>query len=183
MYIKLRGVWISVIAIAFAAVFAGSSPVHASPETFVKSLSLQILSAAKTRNSARFRSLLRRHADIRGIADFALGRYRSKIPAAQRQQYYRLAEDDMVEFFQQYSGSLKGSNVTVGRVSRSGKLIMVETSLNDGTAVSWRLSRSRGYKVRDVQVLGVWLAHLMRTTYTGELRRGGYRQLFAHLKS
>lgn len=182
MHVNARTYCIAFIAAAILSVSAGLSPVRASPETFVKALSKQILAAAKTKNSARFRRLLRRHTDIKGMANFALGRYRSKIPAARRKQFYRLAEDDMVDFFSQYSGSLKGSSVTITRVSKSGKLIFVETRLANGSTVSWRLSRNRGYKVRDVQVLGIWLAHLMRTTYTGELRRGGYRRLFAYLQ-
>jgi len=182
MHFNVSAVWIAVVASAIVVFSADLSPVRASPERFVKSLSHQILVAAKTKNTARFRSLLRRHADIRGIANFALGRYRNKIPKSQRNRYYRLAENDMVNFFARYSGNLKGSAVTVGRVSKSGRLILVETRLNDGSAVSWRLSKNRRYKVRDVQVLGVWLAHLMRTTYTGVLRRDGYQQLFAVLQ-
>lgn len=182
MRFNVRSFCIALAATLLLTATAGLSPAEASPETFVKALSKQILAAAKTKNSARFRSLLRRHTDIKGIANFALGRYRSKIPAGQRKQYYRLAENDMVNFFSEYSNGLKGSSITITRVSKSGKLILVETKLGNGSVVSWRLSRKRGYKVRDVQVLGIWLAHLMRTSYTGELRRGGYRRLFAYLR-
>jgi len=159
------------------------SPARASPEAFVTSLSAQILAAAKTRNTAQFHALLRRYADIRGIADFALGRWRSKLPASQRSTYYQLAEQDMVKFFGEYSGSLRGSTVTVLRVTRTGGLIHVETTINGGGGrVSWRLIQAGGYRVRDVQVAGIWLGHLMRSEYGNILRRDGYQKLFAYLR-
>ena len=174
---------VAIVGAAFIAVFSGITSAQASPEAFVKKISRQVLAAAKTNNTSRFRSLLRQHADIRGIATFALGRYRSKIPAAQLSTYYKLAENDMVKFFGEYSSSLSGSAVSVGRVSKSGSLILVETKIiGTGTTVRWRLVRAGGYKVRDVQVLGIWLAHLMRSSYASILRRSGYRALFAYLQ-
>lgn len=172
-----------ILAILLLALSAMASGASASPEAFVQSLSQQVLAAAKTNNTARFRALLRRYADVRGIANFALGRYRRKIPAAQLATYYRLAENDMVKFFGDYSSNLSGNSVTVHRVSKNGNLIHVDTSVDGiGTKVSWRLIRHGGYKVRDVQVLGVWLGHLMRSSYASILRRQGYRALFAHLR-
>lgn len=178
-----RFAFIAIVAAAVVTLTSGLSPASASPETFVQTISKQVLAAARTNNTAKFRALLRQHADIRGIANFALGKYKRKVPAAQLSTYYKLAEDDMVKFFGEYSSSLTGNSVTVGRVSTSGKLILVDTKIDGtGTAVSWRLVRSGGYKVRDVQVLGIWLGHLMRSTYASILRRSGYKKLFTYLR-
>lgn len=166
--------------IAISSVWA---PVQASPESFVQSLSRQILAAARTNNTGRFRSLLRSHADVRGIADFALGRFKAKLPASQRSKYYRLAENDMVKFFRDYSSSLRGSGVTVKRVRKNGSFITVDTTINGtGNAVTWKLIQRGGYKVRDVQVIGIWLGGLMRTSYGSILRRSGYKALFAYMQ-
>lgn len=174
---------VALLAAAAVMVGAALSPASASPESFVKTISQQVLAAAKTNNTSRFRSLLRRHADVRGIANFAVGRYKSKIPAGQLSTYYKLAENDMVKFFGEYASALSGSSVNIERVSKSGSLILVETKIvGTGTQVRWRLVRSGGYKVRDVQVLGIWLAHLMRSSYASILRRDGYKALFAYLR-
>lgn len=180
---EFRFAFIALVATALISLSSGLSPASASPETFVRTISQQVLAAAKTNNTSKFRALLRQHADIRGIANFALGKYKSKIPAGQRSTYYKLAENDMVKFFGEYSSSLSGNSVTVGRVSKSGSLILVDTKIDGiGTAVSWRLVQAGGYKVRDVQVLGIWLGHLMRSTYASILRRSGYKALFTYLR-
>ena len=180
---KFRFASVAMAAGAFLILASGLTAASASPETFVRTISQQVLAAAKTNDTGKFRTLLRQHADIRGIANFALGKYKRKVPASQLSTYYKLAEDDMVKFFGEYSSSLSGSSVTVGRISKSGRLILVDTKINGtGTSVSWRLIQSGGYKVRDVQVLGIWLGHLMRSTYASILRRSGYKKLFAYLR-
>lgn len=160
-----------------------TAPAHASPEAFVTSLSAQVLAAAKTNNTAQFRQLLRAHADVRGIADFALGRFKNKLPNNQRARYYQLAENDIVRFFGDYSGSLQGSGVDVKRVVNSGSFIRVDTTITgSNSSVIWKLVQHGGYKVRDVQVAGIWLANLMRSNYSSILRRSGYKALFAHMQ-
>ena len=91
---KLLSVTVGALFAAMVSVAALTTPASASPERFVQTLSKQILAAAKTKNSARFRALLRRHADIKGIANFAVGRYRGKIPSAQLAKYYKVVENE-----------------------------------------------------------------------------------------
>ena len=122
------------------------------------------------------------------MANFALGRYRKRLPKSRRAEYYRLTERKIVQFFSEYAGSLRGDGIEIRRVRRLNKTqILVETRLTGrdaGTPVSWKISTRKGYKVHDVRVAGVWLGQLMRTTFVGEIRKnnGQFRKLFAYLK-
>ena len=181
----------SFLATAFVlAILAIPAPTNAaaSPERFVEDVTKQVLAAARSRSSKRFRRLLRRHADVRAMANFALGRYRNRLPKSRRAEYYRLTEKKIVQFFGDYAGSLRGDGIQIRRVKKlSATQYLVQTKLTGpggGTPVSWKISTRKGYKVHDVRVAGVWLGQLMRTTFVGEIRKnnGQFKKLFAYLK-
>jgi phospholipid transport system substrate-binding protein len=157
-------------------------------EGYVHKLSNSVLHAANSGQKARFRSLMRRHADIRTIGMFSLGQYARKLPAQQRGQYYRLVENWIAKTFISYSRGLNGQKFKVlGSSQRGKRIVLVKSKIvgGGGAAVKWRLTRTNGgYRVSDVNISGVWLSILMKSKFVAKLSRhnGDFNKLFTYLR-
>ncbi|WP_170984519.1 MlaC/ttg2D family ABC transporter substrate-binding protein [Rhodoligotrophos defluvii] len=140
-------------------------------EQFVASIGDAVLAAARAGSESQFRAVMRRSADIPTIANYSLGRYRSRLPANQRQEYYRLFEGYIANVFLANANKISGSKLNItGSQSRSDSVIVTsQVEFSDGRPampVLWRLVKSGGgYKIFDVNVQGVWLAGLTQQSF------------------
>lgn len=152
---------------------------------FVTNAGKAFMAAANRKSPAAFSGAAARYADLNSIALFALGPYRKDLPAAQRAEYLALARGYMGRFLAKYSSRLNGTGLTVTDCKGSSNSLLVNTRFSGGQKVIFRLAKGKGgYRVQDVNVSSVWLAQLMRTKFTGILRKNGGEMsaLFRFLK-
>ncbi len=152
-------------------------------KAFVARLGKRVMALAASNRSAaalkrQFVSLLTRSADMKAIARFALGKYQRRMPRNLRNEYYRLVLDYIAGLFVYYRKDLAGRDIKVGRVTKRGRWLTVETEItypNGKTApVKWRVYKSgAGWKVGDVNIQGIWLSLRMREKFVSILDRSG----------
>jgi ABC-type transporter MlaC component len=168
--------------------FSGNAQAANNAEGYARGISKNMLVAINHGSEQKFRSLMRRHSDIRRIGMFSLGRYARKLPAAKRGEYLRLVEAWMARTFIKYSDRLKGNSFAVTRsYTRSNTNIIVSGKITGGNdaEIQYRLAKTgSGYKVSDINVLGYWMTQLMRSTFTDKLKqaKGNFAALFAYLR-
>lgn len=119
----------------------------------------ELIAAQRTGTISSFSNVIRRHADVTEIANFSLGRYRSKLPRSKRSAYYRGVQRFMARYFADNSKRYKVAKAVINpTVTPDGKGVYVDTkvTLKSGTSynVRWRLAKRRGkYRITDVKVL------------------------------
>lgn len=142
----------------------------------------------------KFRTLLLDALDIRRVGLFALGQYARLPTDDQREAYFGLLADFIVEV---YYGRLSGySNETfevTGSLEKGGKgrEVIVSSVIRFEDAreplqVQWWLIRSKdgALRVFDVNVAGIWMAQEQRGTFTSQIRNNGgrFEALLDHLR-
>lgn len=119
----------------------------------------ELIKAQRTGTISGFSNVIRRHADVPEIANFSLGRYRSKLPKSKRSAYYRGVQRFMARYFANNSKKYRVVKAIINpTVTPNGKDVYVDTKvkLQSGATynVRWRLAKRRGrYKITDVKVL------------------------------
>lgn len=119
----------------------------------------ELIKAQGAGTIASFSNVIRRHADVANIANFSLGRYRSKLAKSKRSAYYRGVQRFMARYFVRNMKKYKVARAIINpTVTESGKDVYVDTKveLQSGSTynVRWRLAKRRGvYKITDVKVL------------------------------
>ncbi len=134
----------------------------------------------------RFANLLNRHISLRSIADYALGPYRSKLPAGKKNEFYRLVSNYTAALFVFYVKDFRGSGLDIISSSTQGKFIVIHSAIKPGNEqVRWRLTPGGGgFRVSDVNVKGVWLTIAMRDRFNRVLKQsnGSFEALFKELR-
>ena len=131
----------------------------------------ELIKAQRTGTIAGFSNVIRRHADVPDIANFSLGRYRSKLPKSKRSAYYRGVQRFMARYFANNSKRYRVVKATINpTVTPNGKDVYVDTKvkLQSGATynVRWRLAKRRGrYKITDVKVLVFSLVTQQRSLF------------------
>lgn len=187
------------VAAAFTAfILAGTSlapAVHAltPQEKHVASVASNVMSLANSgRRGNALRNdvaaLLNRYSDIRGIARFALGRYRKSLPSKLAKKYNTAVLYYVAGLFTKYADQFVGSGVDIKASHPSGKFVLVDSSVQlargGSTALRWRLRASGNYrKISDISFKGVWLSLRLRDEFTSVLKRtgGDFDALISHL--
>lgn len=190
-----RRAFLGCLGVGLATVATGSyapPSAHAATaaESFVSSIGKSVLAAARSGSGSQFRSLLRKSADIRTIALFSLGNYRSKLPANRQREYFSLFEAYIAKVFVSNASKLGGSTISVtGSQQRSDSVIVTsQIQFADGRQpmpVAWRLVRAGGgYKIFDVSIQGIWLAIQQRSNFVSLLNQnnGNMDALFNFLR-
>lgn len=119
----------------------------------------ELIKAQRTGTIASFSNVIRRHADVRNIANFSLGRYRSKLRKSKRNAYYRGVQRFMARYFARNAKKYQIAKTIINpTVTPNGKEVYVDTKikLKSGATynVRWRLAKRRGvYKITDVKIL------------------------------
>jgi ABC-type transporter MlaC component len=137
----------------------------------------------------KFASLLGKHVNMRGIANFALGTFQKQLPAARRDEFYDLVTDYAAALFAWYAKDFRGESVEIVSANTQGKFTTVQSSIKGkglgGEQVNWRLVGNDGsYRVSDVKVKNVWLGIAMKQRFGDVLKKskGDFGPLFAELK-
>ena len=133
-------------------------------------------------------ALLNRNSDIGGIARFALGRYRKKLPKSMKSKYNRAILNYVAGLFVYYADDFVGSGVKIRSSHKNGKFVLVDSavSMSKGgdTKLRWRLRAKGNYKkIADINFRGIWLSIRLRDEIASVLKRnkGDFGALIAHL--
>jgi len=194
---------------AFAAMLAAAVMISSSPakadeaaEAFVADLGQTAitilgddeLSPAETKD--QFRTLLLDAMDIRRVGMFALGQYARLPSKEQREDYFDLLGEFIVEV---YLGRLTGYSdeefmvLSSSEKGKKGREVIVKSqiSFTDGREalpVDWWLLRNKddgSFKVFDVNVAGIWMAQEQRGAFSSQIRNNGgkFEPLLEHLRA
>ncbi len=181
----------------FGGVLAASRATEAAgdPEAFVSGIADQVMALANSGDSGtslrgRFASLLNRYINLRAIANYALGTYRSKLPAGKADQFYVLVNNYAAALFVYYVDDFRGTKLAILSNASQGKFLVIQSAIvqkkGGREQVRWRLlPGGNGFQVSDVNIKGVWLTIAMKDRFTKVLKssNGNFDALFAELKS
>jgi phospholipid transport system substrate-binding protein len=156
---------------------------------FMNKVGKDLLNANRQGTVRTFLAAIQRHADVAEIADYSLGRYRSKLNAAQKASYYQGTATFMARYFAEQSREFAVAKFEIGEATvEDNKDITVAskiTLLSGKTYnVDWRVAwRGGRYKVLDVKVLGFSMTYLQRNIFTDFVtkRKGDLSQLIVAL--
>jgi len=174
---------------AFA--FAADSPAQEAPDALVKRITQEVMETAK--NDAAIKSGDRRrilqvveekilpHVDLQRTVAMAVGRHWRETTQEQRQQ---LTDEFRTMLIRTYAGALslvgdqqlvyKPARVAPGDSDAEVRFEVRQLRGRDPVQVSYRLYRGdSGWKVYDVNVLGVWLVETYKSSFSNEIARGG----------
>lgn len=179
----------------------GATPAQATADeaiAFVETVSekaIAIISdkaASTEEREAAFRTLLNENADMDRIAAFALGQYRRTPDEAQRAEYRELVENFIVKVYVTRLTDYNDEKLTIlGARERGEEQAIVQSEIrftNGREPVSvdwWLVKMDGGYKIFDVNVVGVWLAQEQRSAFVSVIRNNGgnFDALLQHLRT
>ena len=187
--------WLS--AAAFLLTAAGMAHAQQAPDALVKQVSTEVLDAAKADKSiqagdvrqvmALVETKVMPHVDFQRMTSSAVGRYwRQASPDQQK----RLQDEFKTLLVRTYSGALaqvRDQTVQLKplRAAATDTEVVVRTEIRgkgDPIQLDYRLEKlDNGWKIYDVNVLGVWLVENYRNTFAQEISSGGIDGLIAKL--
>ena len=121
--------------------------------------------ASRMHSANAFASSAARFTDMRALALFALGPYRSQLPAGMEGKYVSLAKIFMGRFMAQNAGRIGNSTLTI--VACSPQYVSARMG---GNSISFKLA---GNRIADVTVSGLSIAHAMREKFVGIISDNG----------
>jgi len=141
--------------------------------------------------------VLRKAVDIRGVAQFVLGRHWRTATEAQRSEYLSLFEETLVRNLSARFGELRGVTFSIGRNQMASEQEAVVSTVvtrpnNPAIALDWRVADVEGTpRIVDVVAEGTSLRITQRSEYSAVVQRGGgmegllraMRQQLAQLES
>jgi phospholipid transport system substrate-binding protein len=138
---------------------------------------------------SKFAALLARYINLRGIANFALGPYQNRIPAAKKDEFYKLVNNYSAALFVYYVDDFKGSQLEIVSTTKQGAFTTIMSNIRSKAGgregVRWRLTGADGgYRVSDVNLKGIWLTISMKKLFGDTLKRskGDFGPLFEKLR-
>jgi phospholipid transport system substrate-binding protein len=188
--------WLTAASLGLAAALAQAQAGKA-PDALIKEVSSDVLAAVKADTSIKQGDVNRMiglvdakvmpHVDFQRMTASAVGRYwRQATPDQQK----RLQEEFKVLLVRTYSGALaQVQDQTVElkpmRGSATDQEVVVKTEIKgrgDPVQLDYRLEQTPGgWKIYDVNVLGVWLVENYRNSFSQEISAGGIDGLIAKL--
>ncbi len=156
---------------------------------YMRKVAKDMLNAHRQGTVASFKRAILRHADVTGIADYSLGQFRPKLPAAQKERYYAGVATFMARYFADQSREYPIAKYEIGDAAvTSADDIQVASKVfllsGQTYTVNWRIAwRGGRYKVVDAKVLGFSLVYLQRGIFTSFVskRNGNVGELVAAL--
>jgi phospholipid transport system substrate-binding protein len=165
----------------------------ATPEAYIKGIGKNVLVLANGPSRgkalrAKFANLLGQYVNLNTIAGSALGVYRTKLPAGDKEKFRTLVTTYAAALFVYYVDRFQGSDIAIDSVADSSGFTIVKSHIVKGGAggeqVTWYLAKSGGsYQVVDLSILGVRLSVAMRDSFGRELRKskGDFKALYSFL--
>lgn len=152
------------------------------PTGAVEKAGTAMITAAKSGSPSAFAGALRNYADMNSIAMFALGRYKSSLPAGQRDDYVNAVTSYVSRTLNDFRLKFNAESIKVKDCD--GPIVNSSIFFLGGKGYQPVLWRMKGSRVADVNVQNVWLAQLLRDNVTGILDRnnGNFKALMAELK-
>lgn len=158
----------------------------AQAEAFVSGQSQRALGILNNRalspaqKAQQFRGFVDQVADVPRITNFVLGKYARTITPAQRQQFNTVFREYASNVYETRLDEYKGERfrVTGSTVRRPGDVVVLSEvsggQLRQPQTVRWRVIRGpQGWKVVDVEVLGVWLAITQQQDFVATIDNAG----------
>ena len=165
----------------------------ASPqEAHVTGLLEELIALAKydgAEQRKRLGKVLHKRADVRAIALFALGTWRSKMPKDMSADYVDLVVNYTANAFIDYVNRFSGAVVAIEGSSSQGAFTTVDAKLTyaegRSSQIRFRYANTGTPRVKDVNVQGIWLSLQLRERFSGLLKRnnGDFAELMAFLRS
>jgi phospholipid transport system substrate-binding protein len=186
----------SMLAMALAAGVAQAQDAQA-PDALIKQVSTDVLESVKADKSIKAGDLTKimalvdqkvmPHVDFQRMTSLAVGRYwRQATPEQQK----RLQDEFKVLLVRTYSGALsqvKDQTVQLKPMRRGAddNEVVVKTEIRgqgDPIQLDYRLEKSgNGWKIYDVNVLGVWLVQQYQNSFAQEIGANGIDGLIGKL--
>ena len=166
----------------------------AAAEAYVTRIAEDVMDLANTGQKGtalrgRFAALMNRYINLKAIADYALGTYRSKLPGARRSEFYQLVSNYAAALFVFYVEDFRGTGLEINSTTKQGKFTVINSAIllkgGGREQVRWRLVQGGGgYRVNDVNLKGVWLTISMKDRFNNVLKqsKGDFDPLFAELR-
>lgn len=158
----------------------------ADPASFIQNLGDEALAqlagnVTPEERDANFRRLFNENFDVPGIGRFVLGRYWNSATPAEREEFLKLFEDLIVQYYSGRFRDYSGETFRIGevRADRPGFYTVHSTVVlprsTDAVRVDWRVRETDGsYKIIDVMVEGVSMAVTQRAEFASVIQsRGG----------
>jgi phospholipid transport system substrate-binding protein len=179
--------WILLCALAFAA--AVPARAETAPDELIRQLSVEVIDAVKADKAIQAGDVARivtlvddkvmPYVNFQRMTAAAVGRnWRSATPEQQK----RLQEEFKTLLVRSYAGALtqvKDQTVQLRpmRANPGDSEVVVRTEIKgkgEPVQLDYRLEKvADGWKIYDVNVLGVWLVEQYRTSFTQEITAGG----------
>jgi phospholipid transport system substrate-binding protein len=168
-----------VVAFLFS-VGADTSRAAADPAVqFMERVSRELQAAARSRSPQAMQSAVSRYGDNQAIGLYALGDYRPKLEAGDRESYI----SGMVRFIGRYAATeapkYPVASVTFAPEARKAKYgITVDSkiTLQNGTTydVAWLLVKyGNNYRIRDAQAVGFWMTPFLKKLFEDYIAQNG----------
>ena len=153
------------LCLATVGVSPSAMAINCPAEGLVQDAADAFASASRSHSASAFANSAAKFTDMRALALFALGPYRSKLPNGLEGKYVSLAKVFMGRFMAQYSGRIANSNLTIINCSPQ----LVSARMGDSNII-FKLA---GGHITDVAVSGFSVAHAMREKFTGIISDNG----------
>jgi len=187
--------WFSALALLMGG--AQAALAQQAPDALVKQVSSEVLDAARADKSIQagdvnkvmllVEAKVMPHVNFQRMTSSAVGRYWRQ---ASPEQQKRLQEEFKVLLVRTYSGALaqvKDQSVQLKplRAGANDAEVIVRTEIRgkgDPIQLDYRMEKSdSGWKIYDVNVLGIWLVENYRNTFAQEISAGGIDGLITKL--
>ena len=188
--------WLSVAALSLGCAFAQAQTAKA-PDALIKEVSTDVLDSVRDDKSIKDGDVQKvitlvdakvmPHVNFQRMTASAVGRYwRQATPEQQK----KLQDEFKVLLVRTYSGALaqvRDQTVQIKpmRSSPEDKEVVVRTEIRgrgDPVQLDYRLEQiAGGWKIYDVNVLGIWLVENYRNTFSQEIGANGIDGLIAKL--
>jgi phospholipid transport system substrate-binding protein len=192
MTLSRRSLLSALLALPIAGVATGQAFAGSPQEDYVHQLGLDVLRMAQGGHRGdkalqrRFAGLLNRYISISGIASFALGSYKAKIPDGDKSMFYGLVSNYAAALFVFYVDDFQGSDLKINSSSQQGQFTVVDTTIvGKSEQLRWRVSGSPGsFRIADLNVKGIWLSLAMQKMFKDTLNssQGNFDPLYAKLR-
>ncbi len=168
------------------------------PKAFVDAVAVRAIdiisdtAATPKQREEAFRDLLRETADLDRVAAFALGQYLRTPTPEQLAEYRSLVENFIVKVYVTRLTDYNNEKLEVLSAQMRGDtqaIVKSEIRFPGGrppVTVDWWLVKSDdGYRVFDINVVGIWLAQEQRSTFSSVIRNSGgnFDALLEHLRA
>lgn len=187
--------------VALLATTVGSLPAQAAnadpaAEAWVSNVSQQAIkiisdkSLDRTGREAQFAALLDTNADMQRIAAFCLGQFLRTPTPEQKSEYIKLFDNFVVKVYVTRLSDYHDEKLVItGSQLKGDTQALVQSQINftngrEPVKVTWwLLKKDGGYKLFDVNVVGVWLAQEQRSAFTSVINNhnGDFSALLDHL--